>query len=187
MNDHTQKGKEMLSKEALACFFELQKMYIAQGKPQLADAINNEEIATLTAMNYDDITFYWHLTHLAYIFIEYDYDNYAERMWKRVFEMYQSSYEEIEAKAKGQRTKFDERVLSIVTNSKNEIGVMYFNQGKRGLYNEICSALSKKEYQLHTTSKFFDSSTFNLLVSSDPETSYVTVTEFIATISEYFY
>merc|ERR1712063_35313 len=55
------------------------------------------------------------------------------------------------------------------------MGVMYFNQGKTGLYNEISSSLAKKEYQLHTTSKFFDSLSFNLLVSTDPETGYLTI------------
>ena len=130
------------------------------------DILNNE-ILTLTSATYDDISYYWHLTHLAYIFIEYDYTQYAEKVWKQVLDMYQSSYEEIVVQPKETRSSFSQRVLSIVTNTKNEMSVMYYNQGKLGLFKEIQDELTKNSYQLYTTSKYFDSTNVNFILTKD--------------------
>ena len=75
---HRSSGAVNLSKEALTSYFELQQFFIGQGKPMLALQINTEELARLTSMSFEDISYYWHLTHLAYIFTEYNYQDFAE-------------------------------------------------------------------------------------------------------------
>ena len=129
--------------------------------------ILNKEIKPLTSTSYDDIAYYWHLTHLAYIFIEYDYSQFAEQVWNEVLEMYESSYEELKEKTHAERTTFDERVLSIVTNTKNEMSVMYYNQGKLNKFKELQKELMEKRYRLFTTSKYFDTTNIDFLFSSD--------------------
>lgn len=68
--------------------------------------------------------------------------------------MYEEAYEEIIEKK--QKSQFENRILSIVTNTRNEISVLYYNQGKKNAYKEIQKHLVEKKYQLVTTSKYLD-------------------------------
>ena len=165
---HKEKESTTLTKDALSAFFELQKLYIIQGKPQISEKILAEEVEPHTTHDYDDLTFYWHLTHVAYIYVENDYTQYAEGAWQRIFDTYQSKYVELtEEGAAGKRTSFEERVISIVANSRNEHALMQFNQGKIQAAQEIFADLSKRGYNLQTTSKYFDTVNSNCLIGSD--------------------
>jgi len=169
VEEHKKSGASELSKDALSCYFEIQKMLISQGKPTLALNMNDDEISQLTSMKYEDISFYWHLTHLAYILVEYDYTQFAEQLWKKVFAMYENKCNEVIKKSKSKRTNFEKRVFSIVSNAKNELSVLYYNQGKRGFFTQIQTELQKLKLPLDTNSKFYDSSGFNILFGEDPQ------------------
>lgn len=165
---HETAEAKTLSKDALSAFFELQKLYIVQGKPQISEKILTEEVEPHTIHDYEDLTFYWHLTHVAYIYVENDYTQYAESAWKRIFDTYQSKYDELTAEtATGKRSSFEERVISIVANSRNEHALMQYNQGKIQAAKETFAMLSQRGYNLQTTSKYFDTVNSNCLIGSD--------------------
>ena len=163
---HAESGASMLTKEALGAFYELQKMFISQGKPNLSEKILTEEVEPLTTHDFDDITFFWHLTHVAYIYVEYDYTQYAEAAWRRVFETYEEKHDQlIEQTAK--RSPFEERVVSIITNSRNEFALMQLNQGRVEAAQKVFEDIDQKAYTLQTTSKYFDTILSNFLISAD--------------------
>ena len=163
---HAESGASMLTKEALGAFYELQKMFISQGKPNLSEKILTEEVEPLTTHDFDDITFFWHLTHVAYIYVEYDYTQYAKAAWRRVFETYEEKHDQlIEQTAK--RSPFEERVVSIITNSRNEFALMQLNQGRVEAAQKVFEDIDQKAYTLQTTSKYFDTILSNFLISAD--------------------
>ena len=163
---HAESGASMLTKEALGAFYELQKMFISQGKPNLSEKILTEEVEPLTTHDFDDITFFWHLTHVAYIYVEYDYTQYAEAAWRRVFETYEEKHDQlIEQTAK--RSPFEERVVSIITNSRNEFALMQLNLGLVEAAQKVFEVLDQKAFTLKTTSKYFDTVLSDLIISAD--------------------
>ena len=154
----------MLTEEALAVYSDLQKLFISQGKPEISEKILLEEVEPLTTHGFADITFFWHLTHMAYSYIEYDYTQYAEAAWHRVFEMYREKYDQLMDQT---GTRFAFEVVSLIANSRNEFALMQLNQGHVKAAQKEFQELDKRAYSLMTTSKYFDTILTDVFVHPD--------------------
>ena len=143
---------EIEEKDLLKVYLALQRLYISQGNPEKALEIE-KQLENIVAADSNDIVYYWHLTHLAYAFIMYDYDELAEALWKRIIALYQEAYNRI---ADFQNcSKFEARVRSIYLNSTNDLSNLYYNQRKWELHKELRSRVSSDCFLL-TTSKYFN-------------------------------
>ena len=145
-----------MSKDALSPFLELQRNFIARGAPRLAELVLTEEIEKVTPHDFDDLTFFWHLTHLAYIFLDYGYSEEAERLRERAMAPFRARYDEISVIPAVLHSRYDQRLSSLVNNTRNELALQRFNSGKVEEALAEFQSLEKKELHLNTTSQYFD-------------------------------
>lgn len=97
----------------------------------------------------DNITYNWHLTHIAIAMVESDYNSYAEQFWLRILDRF-SPVEKFQCSPEYRR------IHSLVVNSINELSVMYYNQGKQEEWQNYSRLIHSKRSNLCTGSKYFE-------------------------------
>ena len=147
----------------------MQKLYISHKRPKDAQKIA-EEVTKWTSGKYEDFSYYSHLLELANIFIEYDYTTLAENTWDSILSMYETAYKTIAEKEREDRSPSECSVFGMVTKALNEKEMMKFNLLKTGRYNDVTRDLDVDPFEHRVSSKFFDTTSFNIIVTPSPDT-----------------
>ena len=129
----------------LASYYTLQRLFIEENQPDIADRLFREELEPL-ATGIRTTQFADHLLRLARCYIEYDCSELADKCWQRIVAMsMEESLEEEELKVKAFQ-------------AKNERAMMLFNQGLVYDAGMIFTELTPMfmPHSPTSTSKFFE-------------------------------
>lgn len=94
----------------------------------------------------EDVTFYWHLSHVATVCMTFDFVEQAEALYRRILEKWEPVLE---------RDDSNKRVLSLVGNTTNELAGLLINTNRNEEGQAYRRVLKEKKWGLLTTSKYF--------------------------------
>jgi hypothetical protein len=123
------------------CFY-----FLLLGQTEKALAIETE-LENLCEL--DNITFNWHLTHLAMALVESSRNDLAEQFWNRILDRFATLENFL-------HLPDYRRIQSLVSNSLNELSVMFFNQGQQDKWLDNATIIRQRRWSLMTGSKYFD-------------------------------
>jgi hypothetical protein len=97
----------------------------------------------------ENITYNWHLTHVAIAMVESDNHMYAEQLWKGILDRFSPL-------TKFQFSTEYRRIHSLVANSINELSVMYYNHAQQDKWQTYATLIRDNRWNLSTGSKCFE-------------------------------
>ena len=92
--------------------------------------------------------------------MKFGFDDYAENYFNQILDVYGSHLKDIDSKLSSKDIKtedndqasFEERISCLLLNSKNQLSVLYFNNGRKSESEEIQKSL--QFYHIKTISKY---------------------------------
>lgn len=137
------KNKGPLTRDIYAAYLHLITCHVEQG--HLGSAQQVMAVVDKQA-DPEDVSFYWHLSHVASLFATFDFVEEAEALYRRILVKWEEFVE---------RDESNKRVLSLVGNTTNELSVLLLNTNRVEEAQVYRQKLKDKKWGLLTTSKYF--------------------------------
>lgn len=123
-----------------------------KGKPELIEQVEKDELLSLLKpdLSIEHFNYYWHLWNVALNFSSYEYNEHAEKNFKRIIDTFKSTFENMQQKQSP--SEYDQAVFNLFTQTQNDLSVFYYNNGKKNEYWDLQKNLS--EIVINTSSKY---------------------------------
>jgi len=120
----------------------------------------------------DNITFNWHLFRLANVFVDADNIDLAIQCWKRVLDQFQ----DLQKFAKSLPSSEYKRVCALVSNTMNELSILYYNHGHKQEAQAYQDIIAQNKWNVLGESKYFEMKRFAAIhVPDSPQSAFFVI------------